>query len=58
MRVRVLTTPSINDGVVIVRRISWQKRCEEQLDQIISKLKNMKSNLETTKTALESMIHE
>ena len=49
---------SSSNGVIFVRRISWQKRCEEQLDKIIKELKETRNNLQTTKNKLEAMIYE
>ena len=46
------------NGVVNVRHISWQKRCEEQLNKIISEMKNIKTNLENAKAGLEGFLHE
>lgn len=47
-----------HNGKVFVRNMTWQKRCEEQLNQIISELTNIKSNLETSKMELEGILHE
>ncbi len=46
------------NGTIFVRHISWQKRCEEQLNKIISEMNNIKSNLETSKMELERLLHE
>lgn len=37
---------SQNNGIVFVRRISWRKRCEEQLNEIIKELKEIKKSME------------
>lgn len=44
--------------VVLVRRISWEDRCREQLNKIIGQLKNIKSDLETAKNNLEGILYE
>lgn len=46
------------NGVVYVRHISWQKRCEEQLNQILSEMINIKSKLKEAKSALEGVLYE
>ena len=37
---------SQNNGIVFVRRISWRERCEEQLNEIIKELKEIKKSME------------
>ena len=46
------------NGIILVRRISWKERCEEQLDQIIKDLNDIKSNLEKSKNELEELFYE
>ena len=44
--------------VILVRRISWEDRCKEQLNKIIGQLKNIKSDLEIAKKNLEGILYE
>lgn len=37
---------SQSNGIVFVRRISWRERCEEQLNEIIKELKEIKKSME------------
>lgn len=46
------------NGNILVRRISWKQRCEEQLNQIISDLNDIKSSLEKSKNELEGLLDE
>lgn len=46
------------NGNILVRRISWKQRCEEQLNQIISDLNDIKSSLEKSKNELKGLLDE
>ena len=55
MKINVKYKPHRED--IFVRRISWRQRCEEQLNQIIGELTNIKSNLINSKIELEEALH-
>lgn len=44
MRIQIKDTSKKES--ILVRRISWRQRCEEQLNKIIDQLNNIKSNME------------
>ena len=55
MKINVKYKPQKED--IFVRYISWKQRCEEQLDQIIKELTNIKSNLENSKKQMEELVN-